>query len=692
MAQTASGSESDDEASGTTSLTEIDIRGKVRREELKTTSAGVLTNNDVKDRVITQTLDLIALTPGVSVAEFGERGSSPSIQMRGFTNRNDTSMYLDGIPLHDNGHGAGMTDSTVVMPIEIETMEVIKGPVSVYYGPRSAGGVIAVDSIKRGNLNRLNVRYGSWNDINVTGLIARETGPLAQVYAFEAFHSDGWRDKSEWDRKILSGRWTYDVSDSLQVSLNLRAYQAEWGAAGYVSKFLNSPKDAVNDGSGEKDGGKRERYDARLWANYLIDKESQLTFYLYGTTLEFDYYMSRTRTVGEAAFPNMSYWHNRHNQWGTGLTYSRQGQVAGRDSNLAVGLAYSREIDDPRQQYSIPWGQGRTHDASNMTSNLNYDIANPAVFAEFSMQVLDYLNIRLGGRYDWLKGVYDNHMAAARSHSEVEYSFFSPKIGVLVTPLDNLEIFANFSRGFSLPSGYTSNTSTTGFFNSESQPRLMKRDQYELGARYAPLDWLSLELALFNLKTYDEFTTPLPGVTEQTGETTRRGVELAFDAVFAPDWRLRGHYSYTDAFYDRYDTATINYQGRRLTRVPRHLGFVELSYEPKTGLAGRVSVRVERDMMQTDEPPFLKSGAPNVTAAGNPRTGFRNQNLAMVDLQLSYRFNEHHRLVLDVTNVMGKTYETTYYSSTNYDTRDYTTGYRNPRAVYLTYQLNYDGK
>ncbi|MDR1872113.1 MAG: TonB-dependent receptor plug domain-containing protein [Deltaproteobacteria bacterium] len=297
------------EDSDSYTLDELDIRGVLRRDELKSTSATILTNEMVNERVYYQTADFVNLSPGISVVQFGEAGMSPQVQIRGFIDTNDMAFYLDGIPLHDNGHAAGFTDSTVIMPIEIESVEIIKGPASVYYGPRSAAGTIAVQSIKSGNFTKLQLRYGSWNDINATGIIAREDKKLAQVYAFEFFHSDGYRENSDWDRKNFSARWTYNISDKLQTSLNIRAYNSEWDSAGYVSHLLNSKRGWVNDGSGSGNGngGKRDRYDARLWANYLINDESQLTYYLYGTTLEFTRYQRSDRTMSNILNPSAPY-------------------------------------------------------------------------------------------------------------------------------------------------------------------------------------------------------------------------------------------------------------------------------------------------------------------------------------------------------------------------------------------------
>jgi iron complex outermembrane receptor protein len=672
------------------SLGEIDIRGIVRREELKSTSATILENKDVSDRVFYQPLDMVNMSPGVSIMQYGEAGMSPQFQMRGFSGRNDMAMYLDGIPLHDNGHAAGFTDSTVVIPIEIESVEIIKGPASVYYGARSAGGTVAVQSIKSGNFNRLNLRYGSWNDINVSGLIARSGEKLSQVYAFEGFHSDGYRANSNWYRRVVSGRWTYNFSDKLQASLNLRAYNSKWDSAGYVSAKLNTKRGWVDDGSGEGNGGKRDRYDARLWANYLISDESQLTYYLYGTTMTFTRYQRGDRTIRiilNNTYPNMTEQYNKHQQWGTGLIYNYKGQIAEKDASFSAGFTYSKDMDDPRAEYSIPWGMGRDR-VSGPTSKRTFSIANPGVLAEFSYQILKQLNVRIGGRYDWLDGKLKDELSGATGSAQ--YKFFSPKAGVVYSPFDNLDVFANFGRGFSMPTYFTLDQKT-GFFNSKSNLKLSRRDQFEFGYRYYPLDWLGIETTVYQLKTYDDgFTDPVSNDYIQAGQTTREGIEFSLQAAPAKNWRVTGNFAYMEAKYDKMMSGQQDMAGYRLPWVPRKITNLEVAYAPETGLGGRVTFRWEADMLYQDYPKTLTNGQPNLSY-GVQQKPWKAPDKGSLDIQLSYIFNEKYKLIFDAKNIVGKAYEGYAYGM-EWNTGDYLVNYTNPRAFYLTFQINTDAK
>ncbi|MDR1921006.1 MAG: TonB-dependent receptor [Candidatus Adiutrix sp.] len=687
-----------EEEAAEVALQEIEVRAAVRREELLSTSATVLENADLADRVFVQPLDMIKLSPGTSITQYGESGIAPAFTVRTFSaghGGGDVTMYLDGIPLHDNGHADGYLDTGLIMPIEIERMEIIKGPSSVYYGQRAAGGALPIETIKGGNLTRLNLRYGSYNNMTATGLLAREQGDLSHVYAFETFHTDGWRDHSEWDKKNFSARWTYKVNEKFTTSLNVRTYQADWDSAGYIPYRLHlSPTTAVDDGSGQYNGGKRDRYDGRLWANYFINDNSQLTFYLYGTTLDHTRwqlagYPANSTGPGTGTGGNGTEQFNTHKSYGSGLSYNFKGEVADREATVTVGVSYANEAE-VRETYELPFGGGRKRGLHN--SDRDFDVVTKSIFGEATYQILKPLHVRLGARYDMLGGDNTDNLAGT-SQSSPTYKEFSPKAGLLYTPLDWLQIYANYGHGFSMP-GLTYGTT----FYEGGIYDLTQRDQYELGYRAALTDWIDLEMAAYliytkNDVTYDEQTN----TSSPVGESKRRGLEASLAMRPWENWRLTGNYTYQDAKTTRGGSAAVSTNGRRLTNIPRHISNLELAYAPTEGLGGRVSFRWEADALLRDPSPVRRDGTPNYTygptgASDLVSAPYKAQDKGTLDMQLSYRFNENYRLVLDVLNVLDKEY----YGSQGapaYNLAgiyDFTYSIQPPRTFYLGLEMNWD--
>jgi iron complex outermembrane receptor protein len=527
--------------------------------------------------------------------------------------------------------------------------------------------------------------------MNATGLLAREEGKFSQVYAFEIFHTDGWRANSDWDKKNFSGRWSYKFSDKFMASVNLRAYSSEWDSAGYISKKLGAPpSSAVDDGSGEGNGGKRDRYDGRFWANYFINDENELTYYLYGSTLEHTRWQKGGPTLA-SPIPNAgTEQYNIHKSWGTGLTYSFKGDVAGKATTLTVGTTYSNEKEDPRRTYQLLWGQGRRR--NNQTSDTVFNIKNTAILAEVTYQVLDQLNLRVGSRYEWISGNFTNNMTNVH-YKGPTYKKNSPKAGVLYTPLDWLQIYANFGRGYSLPS--MSGSNPVQFYTGNAWD-LKKRDQYEIGYRANITDWVSLEMAAYlintnNDTTYDEQSNE----SSPIGKTKRQGLEAAVDIRPVTDVRFRANYAYTDArikygFNTRYNNEIVSTKGTRITEVPRHITNLELAYEPPDGFGGRINFRWEANAVLRDPPQKTVNGT-RILSSGVPVSPFKRQDNGTLDVQLNYRFNDNYRIVVDVINVLDKKYYGSQ-GSPSYVNGDFTYSYQPPLTVYVGLEMNWDKK
>jgi outer membrane receptor protein involved in Fe transport len=292
-----------------------------------------------------------------------------AIQFRGFSGGHggEIGFYYDGIPLNDNGHGDNYSDTTILIPYEIESVEIIKGPMSVLYGRGNGAGTASFQGIKRGTFNRLMVRMGQNKTYEVQGVVAKDAGKLHHVYAFQGYTTETWRDNTFWRRLNLSTRWTYDVSDNFEISLNLRAAIAKWANSLEGLSWLD-PKRGLDDGSGKgnQTGGHRDRYDARLFLNYFLTPKSQISYYLFATTLEnnmAEIYASHygpgiQYNPGDVVDGNDQT--GKREAYGTGVSYSYKGDIAGRDFSLTVGTDYLWE-KQKREMYELLWGYGNKH-------------------------------------------------------------------------------------------------------------------------------------------------------------------------------------------------------------------------------------------------------------------------------------------------------------------------------------------
>jgi iron complex outermembrane receptor protein len=621
---------------------------------------------------------MLRQTPGVRVRELSLQGVAVMVQIRGMNggHAGDIGFYLDGIPLTDSGHADTYSDTTILIPLEVESLEVIKGPVSVLYGRGNGAGTAAYQGIKTGNFTKLLIRGGSYNFFDASGIIARDHGKFHQVYAFQGFHTDNsWRENSEWDRTNLSARWTYDITDDFVVSLNLRAAIAKWNSSNASASWLPIEK-AVDDGSGLGSGqSHRDRYDARLWANWFVTPESQLTYYFFATKLEnnmgeLDYPAGLgpgNQHVGDDAGGDQT---GRRNAYGNGLVYNYKSSILGdHDFSLTLGGDYLYE-KQKRDEYTYLWGYGTT--PQEHIVDMEFQLKTLSFYGEVMYEAIDNLTLRLGARYDKIGGDVttgpfqkDN---PNMSFKGTDLTFFSPKIGVSYNPLYFLELYANYGKGFNMPG-----LGDMSYF-TDHQLKGTVREQYEFGFRLTPFNGLEIGSAYYLAGTTNDVqTNPDTKKLENAGETKKQGLETY--ARYSPidNLTLYADFTYQDAKY-KVNPANRLLEGRRMTRVPRYVFNAEVSYQPPEGFGGRISYNWNGNMVRVDNP-----------AAFYPLV--YEHDYGSMDIQMNYRFTKSFKLSLDVLNVMNER-PVQGFSSNSSGYFTYTPVA--PTTVYLTLDLNFD--
>lgn len=90
-------------------------------------------------------LDLIRLSPGVTVAPSGAQGSLTQIRIRG-AEANHTLVFVDGIDFNDPAAGNEARFETFGSD-GLSRIEIVRGPQSALWGSEALGGVIALETI-----------------------------------------------------------------------------------------------------------------------------------------------------------------------------------------------------------------------------------------------------------------------------------------------------------------------------------------------------------------------------------------------------------------------------------------------------------------------------------------------------------------------------------------------------------------
>lgn len=187
-------------------------------------------NNDVKDLGFRKPQDIAANTPGLSAVS-ATSGGTPIFAIRGIGlddfNSNNTSgvgVYIDEVlapyPVFLNGQ-----------LMDVERIEVLKGPQGTLYGKNTTGGAINYISVKPTEEfeGYLTAGYSRWNTLKLEGAIAGSLGKsMNSRLAFVTENGDGWQEDidtgeeyGETDMYALRSLTSFDFGGSTDLLLNL---------------------------------------------------------------------------------------------------------------------------------------------------------------------------------------------------------------------------------------------------------------------------------------------------------------------------------------------------------------------------------------------------------------------------------------------------------------------------------------
>jgi vitamin B12 transporter len=146
--------------------------------------------------------DLLRLTPSVSVAVSGPRGTQTQIRMRG-AEANHTLLFVDGIRFNDPAAG-NEARFELLTNDSIDRIDVMRGPYSAYWGSEAIGGVVDVQTneAQRDFSADMVAEYGSLDSARASVRASGRTGKLALGSAaawqasdgIDSFGADGERD------------------------------------------------------------------------------------------------------------------------------------------------------------------------------------------------------------------------------------------------------------------------------------------------------------------------------------------------------------------------------------------------------------------------------------------------------------------------------------------------------------------
>jgi outer membrane receptor protein involved in Fe transport len=432
-------------------LDNITVKGQAMSVSDRSTTVNVIGLEQFEAFRLRNPDDILKEIPGVEIGNYNMGGVANTFSLRGFKGAGhggDGAVFLDGIPLNEGeSHADGYADMNVIIPLELERVEVYKGPSSALFGNFAKGGTVSFYTRKTGSYNQSKIDYGSYNTVNVQGAFGSTFGDALQNNtAVQLYRTDGYQDNQEWLKGNFSTKFTYDVTEDLDVGISFRFHGSEWDGPGYIPKAQFddetwAKKQAEN---AEDDGGEKEFYAQRLDVGYTLSDDLRLLAWAYATQQDFTRFAKFGYEPGGQTERNYD-----RSVYGMGTSLNFNGELASHTVSGVVGLEYyDEETDWLRWDTSNRVRSARTEDRM-------FNIQTLSLFGEADMELSRYFRPHLGLRYDNFDGNYKNSDPGmdAFDHDMQDYDHLSPKIGFRSQVLNSLDLRLSYTEGFQLPDG-----------------------------------------------------------------------------------------------------------------------------------------------------------------------------------------------------------------------------------------------
>ncbi|HEY5541984.1 MAG TPA: TonB-dependent receptor plug domain-containing protein, partial [Candidatus Binatia bacterium] len=178
-----------------------------------TTSATVITAEEIAAQQAETVLQVLRDVPGVDVVESGSRGSGTTVFIRG-SEADQVLVMIDGVEV--NSTTLGSFNFAHLTTENIERIEIIRGAGGALYGSQAIGGVINIITKKgRGPLELgLSAEGGNGSTHRQFVTLAGALGKLGYSFSGARMESDGFRSVNDDYRNLAaSGRLDYRVTE-----------------------------------------------------------------------------------------------------------------------------------------------------------------------------------------------------------------------------------------------------------------------------------------------------------------------------------------------------------------------------------------------------------------------------------------------------------------------------------------------
>lgn len=533
-------------------LSEVTVYGTVGNVLEQSKNITVIDRQAILNAPGNSLIDLLSREANISLRSQTGHDKYGGVDIRGMGDSYSSNVLVmvNGVRL--NAPDLSGADFSTLSLGQIERIEIIRGGGGVLYGDGAVGGVV---NIVTRDTNRAHAEiynsYGSFDSFDSRLNASLHSGDLGASLTAAHYQTDGYRDNAFLDKNQLSSQLAYQINQSIDLQLNFRIHDDEYGLAGPVDYSEINNATLRRQASTPYGGG--ETHD------YAGDIGGSLDWGIWGKTkikLAYRYRDNPNQTANYWSSGQMIQpWKNTFNQreldvrhqlnvttgpvsqdWSVGY-YQRLGSVSRRENGRNdPGQSQLKQADFDNQS-----GFVNTHWYLPLPIILNAGYRHDNFTLERDSkqydQVCSYAPVfpfePLGCENHWLSMNPDNQ----------HWRSFAVDTGLTWNINDQLSWYGSYNRSYRNP-----NPEELVLSADDIQPQ--HGQNWETGWRVNTESGYEWSLALFRMRNQQEIYFDNSLNRNYEDATLRRGLELSGHFNPIDSLRLSGSFGYIDARFE----------------------------------------------------------------------------------------------------------------------------------------------
>jgi iron complex outermembrane receptor protein len=605
-------------------LSDVVISGSKRELDYYKNPGSISTfnNKQIKDSRIWEIADLSGLVPNMNLGQSGDNRNVSFIRGIGTTSYEQAvATYIDGVAQFG-------LDTYLPQLIDIERIEILRGPQGTLYGRNANAGLINIITKKPSNTTSFNA------DISVAGFGQKRLNgslkfPLIKNKLFgsvsllsdikNGYYTNDF-NKSNFDKQNQTGanaHLTYLINEKWSAQLDHKMYRAKNNGAfplvGDITELFKNPFHlSQNQTAAMRDNTRNSslvlKYKGEK-VNLLVQHAIQQNYRYYENSIDGDF--SSYDIVG--VFNNYGKDFNRVNVFTQEIKFSSADHIESKLKWVLGSYIYSQ--NSPTKQatvfgkdagfYGIP-----DQDFSIISNNLAKN-KGVAVYGNGVLSLTKKISLTGGLRVDrenrklTVSGAYEKQpnpvfITNPDTTGSISYAAISPKLGIQYNRTENSIYYITYNRGFrtggltsisSDPSqvplvGYKpeySNTFEAGIKGEE----LNKRIRFAVAAFYNVVT----DIQVPTLILPDAIT-----VTRNAGKMNSKGLEYELVAIPVNGLTLQYSGGITDSKFLTFKTGQngniVDLSGKKQIFTPASTNLFTAQFQHKLGGKGNSSLLI----------------------------------------------------------------------------------------------------